>query len=456
MAIPHESPNLIDRTFAGLLAAWQSLIKNRQGDVTDFEPNLPESEHETLKSLMTACLQRQGGEVAARARAATLGNAYLRLNSEGKRQFLHILANEFDTDFEAIKACATSLIQDQEYNQEAVEAQLRTLLTPPYMHLLTQFNALPQGVKFLVDLRADLLSFQAEDPTLMRMADLLKLQLTSWFDIGFLELKSITWEAPASLLEKLISYEAVHEIKSWADLKNRLSSDRRCFAFFHPRMPEEPLIFVQVALVDTLSDNIQSILDESAPKQDTRQANTAIFYSISNTQVGLQGVSLGNFLIKRVVDSLSRDYPNLKTFSTLSPIPGFGRYLKKRLDTPPPSDTENMRQLAEQLQQKDWHLNEPLCEALKIPLMQHCAHYLVNEKKGHRAYDPVANFHLNNGARLARINWLGDTSSKGLQESFGLMVNYVYELAEINQNHERYRANGEVVTSKVVRSLLSE
>ncbi|HRE17799.1 MAG TPA: malonyl-CoA decarboxylase family protein, partial [Rhodocyclaceae bacterium] len=195
------------------------------------------------------------------------------------------------------------------------------------IRILTQFNALPQGVKFLVDLRVDLLSFLESDPELAALDRELENRLTAWFDVGFLELRRITWQSPAALLEKLIQYEAVHAIRSWTDLKNRLDSDRRCYGFFHPRMPDEPLIFVEVALVNKLADNVQELLDEHAPVFDPKQATTAIFYSISNTQEGLRGVSFGNFLLKRVVDALKRDLPQLKQFATLSPLPGLRRWL---------------------------------------------------------------------------------------------------------------------------------
>jgi len=200
---------------------------------------------------------------------------------------------------------------------------------PPRVKLLSQFNELSQGVKFLVDLRAELMMFAAEDIRLQALDADIHALLGSWFDIGFLDLKRITWETPATLLEKLIEYEAVHAIKSWDDLKNRLGDDRRCYAYFHPRMPDEPLIFVEVALVKGISDNVQEVLDEDAPSGDPEDADTAIFYSISNCHLGLAGINFGNFLIKRVADDLTRDLPKLKTFATLSPIPGFRDWIRE-------------------------------------------------------------------------------------------------------------------------------
>ena len=209
------------------------------------------------------------------------------------------------------------------------EAELRGALRSRRLRILTQFNAIPQGVKFLVDLRADLLRFIADDPLLKPLDRELETRLSAWFDVGFLELQRITWSSPAALLEKLVEYEAVHEIRSWKDLKNRLDSDRRCYAFFHPRMPLEPLIFVQVALLEEIADDVQRLLDIEAPLADAGRATTAIFYSISATQKGLRGVSFGNFLLKRVIDDLKRDFPRLKTFATLSPMPGLVRWAQR-------------------------------------------------------------------------------------------------------------------------------
>jgi malonyl-CoA decarboxylase len=293
--------------------------------------------------------------------------------------------------------------------------------------------------------------------------------LSTWFDIGFLDLRRITWGAPAALLEKLINYEAVHEIRSWEDMKNRLDSDRRCFAFFHPRMPDEPLIFVEVALVDGMADNVAVLLDEAAPLVDpAHNANTAIFYSISNAQRGLAGISFGGFLIKRVADLLASELPGLKTFATLSPIPGFRRWLDAKLDAGEPlllpaearklaeatkigNDTESLRSVLN----ADWAGEPALAEALQPPLVRLCARYLVNEKgRGDRALDPVAHFHLTNGARVERINWLGDTGERGMRASAGLMVNYLYELGRIEENHERYTGEGGVTASSAVTRLL--
>jgi malonyl-CoA decarboxylase len=291
--------------------------------------------------------------------------------------------------------------------------------------------------------------------------------LALWFDVGFLELQRITWDSPASLLERLIAYEAVHAIRSWEDLRNRLDSDRRCYAFFHPRMPREPLIFVEVALSRGLAASIQSLLDESQPPADPRKVDTAIFYSISSTQSGLRGISFGNFLIKRVVDELKRDFPALRNFATLSPIPGFVAWLQSAaagealLSAAARSrlkkvglEAAHARSLWEAIQRRGWERDPKLAAALEEPLLFACAHYLTEARLGLRPLDSVARFHLDNGARIERLNCLADTSPKGMQQAAGIMVNYLYDPAEIERNHEAYRLHGRVALSGELRRLL--
>ena len=289
--------------------------------------------------------------------------------------------------------------------------------------------------------------------------------LANWFDIGFLELKRITWELPAALLEKLMAYEAVHEIRGWTDLKNRLEADRRCFAFFHPRMPDEPLIFVEVALVAGMASDIHALLDEAAPIGDPHAADTAIFYSISNCQRGLAGISFGDFLIKRVVDALAAELPRLSVFATLSPVPGFRAWLERQSRPAPgdlllPAERTAIEALGEGVPGNDLpalldrHADPRIAAVLRDPMMRLCARYLLHERTpSGRALDPVAHFHLSNGARVERLNWLGDISPKGLQQSAGIMVNYLYRLAEIEANHEAYRGEGRVVASSAIRNL---
>ncbi len=294
--------------------------------------------------------------------------------------------------------------------------------------------------------------------------------LAAWFDIGFLELQRIDWSSPAALLEKLVGYEAVHEIRSWRDLKNRLDSDRRCYAFFHPRMPGEPLIFVEVALVQGLAGSVQRLLDEKAPLLDPREADTAIFYSISNCQRGLAGISFGNFLIKRVVEELSAEFRNLRTFATLSrrspasaagSIPGSpparrlftedeGGLLRAAVPGEEPAAA-----LAAILARRGWQRDPALVRAAEPALLRLCARYLLRESNGRRARDPVAHFHLSNGARIERLNMLGDVSEKGVKESATLMVNYLYDLGKIEEWHEDYAGEGKRNASAAVRRLIA-
>ena len=329
------------------------------------------------------------------------------------------------------------------------------------MRLLTQFTTIPDGMKFLVDLRATLLDRLKGDAYLTALDSDLKALLANWFDIGFLELQRIDWHSPAVLLERLVGYEAVHEIRSWSDLKNRLDSDRRCYALFHPSKPAEPLIFVEVALVRGLAGSVQRLLDKKAPLLDPKEADTAIFYSISNCQRGLAGISFGNYLIKRVVGLLESEYRTLKTFATLSPIPGFRRWLDGKLKAeeaglvspeettallalaPEPKPANGAAALAALMARRGWAREAGTVKALEPILIRLAARYLLIESRGDkRALDPVAHFHLGNGARIERIMMGADTSDKGVKESATLMVNYVYDPAKIEDYHRSMLAKG--------------
>lgn len=435
----------------------------------DVQSHLPDSDLNKLRKAIDSCLEGRGGEVSARSRAAELGRAYLTLNTDGRHRFLKLLAREYDVDNVAVEKALegrdgiSSVLELNNANQH-----LRRLLEAPRTRLLKQFNELNEGVKFLVDLRAELLQWVKEDGDLKALDQDVHRLLVSWFDIGFLDLQRITWSTPAAILEKLIEYESVHEISSWKDLKNRLRTDRRCYAFFHPRMPEEPLIFVEVALVNGLSDNVQKLLDVEAPVEDPEKADTAIFYSISNCQRGLAGVSFGNFLIKRVVADLTAKMPNLKTFSTLSPIPGFMKWLVKEGSEAPLG--QNDQELIESiitaddpsesirgmlLRERDGEETKD-SSSLKNLLLHLCAHYLVEVKRREQAYDRVAHFHLANGAQIERINWGGNLSEAGIAQSAGIMVNYLYKLSQIEKNHELYTGSHDVVVSTRVKKLLKK
>ena len=463
---------VFDRTLANLRSAWREIALSARGVLSGApRPDLPEDDVARLRQQMLSCLDGRGGEVTARARAAELGRTYLALNQGGRERFLRLLASEFDTDHDAVDRCCAALADATATAERiAAERALRAALLPPRVTLLRQFNALPEGVKFLVDRRAELIAIANGDPVLRGLADDLRDVLANWFDIGFLELQRITWDAPASLLEKLMAYEAVHEIRGWTDLKNRLEADRRCFAFFHPRMPDEPLIFVEVALVSGIAGNIETLLDEAAPMGNPQTADTAIFYSISNCQRGLVGISFGDFLIKRVVDALAAELPRLKTFATLSPLPAFRAWLAAEAERGPlllPNEAKAVEAvsagmdlagaddaLLRLLDRPEWVDDLRIAAALREPLLRLAARYLLHARTpSGRALDPVAHFHLSNGARVEQLDWLGDRSPKGLQQSAGLMVNYLYRLGDIEANHEAYRDEGRVAASSTVRGL---
>jgi malonyl-CoA decarboxylase len=363
---------------------------------------------------------RRGGEASAAGRAAELAGLYASLGPDGRRAYLRLLAEEFGTTRAAIEAARQSLHAAADDGAQVARAALQ----PRWLTILRQFNVLPDGTKFLVDLRADLVGLAAGEEALRPLERDLKELLATLFDAGFLELRRITWRSPAVLLERLADSEAVHAVAGWNDLKNRLDpADRRFFAFFHPQLADEPLVFVQVGLRRGLAHEITPLLDPAAPHEDPARADTAIFYSISNAQPGLAGISLGAFLIKRVVDELRRELPRLKRFATLSPIPAFRGWL----DEQPQSD---------------------------LPLEGLCARYLLEAKRPDgRVLDPVANFHLSNGARIERINVDADPSERGMRESLGLMVNYLYELDRIEANHEAYATDRTVAAASGIARL---
>jgi malonyl-CoA decarboxylase len=462
--------NLRRRTVISLLRTWREVKGSaRQVIGGEVRPSLPKEDLELLHRQMQLCLESHGGEITARAHTAELGRTYLGLNEAGRTRFLKVLAGDFDVDHDKLSELTRA------YNEVSnptdmlkLEIELRKALITPRSTILRQFTALPDGFKFLVNMRSDLLPMMGKDAKLRGLEFDLKSILSTWFDIGLLDLVEVTWNSPAALLEKLIEYEAVHRVASWDDLKNRLDADRRVFAFFHNKMPLEPLIFVHVALVEGMSDNIQALLDEKSPVFNVEKADTAIFYSISNAQKGLAGISFGNFLIKRVVSQLTQEMKHIKTFATLSPVPGFRVWLDPILIKADesiftPEERASLRQLSGQdnaargllsLLEGDWSKEAELREALKPILMRLCARYLLEEKKSGKPLDPVANFHLFNGARLERLNWMADISAKGLKQSAGMMVNYHYKLSEIDDNHEEFASHGKIVAAKQVRGYL--
>lgn len=457
------SETLMDRALRRVTGLWRDMAERVTG--RDAAP-------EDVAAQMRDCLAARGGEVSARARAAGLAALYSSLAAGERIAFLRTLAG-FDADPEAVEAAIAGWSRAGDaVERAAAKVRFRRALEAPRIRLLQQFAAIPDGVKLLVDLREDLLGAAAGDPLLSALEADLKTLLAAWFDVGFLELRRIDWNSPAALLERLIRYEAVHRIESWVDLKNRLDSDRRCYAFFHPRMPDEPLIFVEIALTQGLAGSVQALLDPDAAVMDPAAADTAIFYSINNCQRGLDGIAFGNFLIKRVVEVLGREFPNLKRFATLSPVPGFCRWLAQReeagdslLLTPEeaaqlragagvPAETAPLAALALLLARKERDAARD--RPLEPVLTRLCARFVAQESGRHpkRAADPVAHFHLSNGARVERVNWRADTSEKGMRESAGLMVNYLYDPAFIEDNHEAYAGEGKRAMAGGVRRLL--
>lgn len=481
-AIPHQEPTrekagalsqFTGKAMGNLLKTWEDIKHTTRSAIgsKSLRPHLPEEDIPYLNKRIKACLEPKGGEITARLNTVELGKLYLQLNPQGRGRFFKLLAEAYDIDHEALMKKAEAVVKSPagEARRKA-ERDLREQLNAPRNILFRQFNTLPNGFKFLVDMRHEMLANVKQEPAIAAVEDDLKQMLSAWFDIGLLDMEEITWQSPAELLEKLMLYEAVHPIRSWDDLKNRLDADRRVFGFFHNKMKLEPLIFVQVAFTKGLATSIQELLDETKPVQDVNEADTAIFYSISNAQAGLAGISFGNFLIKRVVNTLTREAKQIRQFATLSPIPGFSVWLqgelKKKDDAKLLTQAEirdltgggkgkTASEILAGLLAENWHKDAAKAALLKPILMRLVAHYLVKEKRrGNQALDPVAHFHLSNGARLEQINWLGDTSAKGFKQSAGLMVNYHYILSDIDQNHEDYVTDGTVNTSKAVQAIL--
>jgi malonyl-CoA decarboxylase len=439
-------PRGLARAISRLRDRWRDIAESAHHVITRLpQEELSRRDFTRVREEIIACIEGRGGDVASRARAAALGQTYLGLSDAGRRQFLGVLATENVIAPESV-ADMTRAVLDAGESVQTDMRDLRAALEPPARQVFRQFNSLPEGIKFLVDLRADLIRFRSSDPALAQLEGDLRGLLASWFDTGFLELRRITWSAPAALLERLANYEAVHEVRNWRDLKNRLDTDRRCYAYFHALMPDEPLIFIEIALVAEMSAAIEPLLDTDAPLGNPNDATTAIFYSISNCQAGLAGISFGNALIKRVVHDLIHEFPGLKTFATLSPIPGFTAWLKGREVTQTPLEAI--------LAKRTWSRDPATANAVKDPLLKLCAHYLVEEtRRGGGALDPVAHFHLSNGARIERLDWLGDQSSRGLRSSAGIMVNYLYRLDQIDENHEAY-TSGKISYSPAIKALL--
>ena len=434
------SPTFVTQLFNSIADTGRELLDLRGGKKRSHSIN------GLCRDLLT-----QKGEASGMALARDVVDAWNnRLSDEEKLNFLIFLSEEMAPDQKKIDKAVAAYHKDpsaEHYNA------LAAAIEAPRQELMRRINFAPGGTAAIVAMRKFLVSHLRGHPQLKAVDIDLKHLLSSWFNRGFLSLERIDWRTPAVILEKLIEYEAVHEIEGWDDLRRRLDQDRRCFAFFHPALPDEPLIFVEVALVKGLASAIQPLLARETERGDPKKADTAIFYSISNCQDGLKGISFGNFLIKQVVAELSKELPNLRHFATLSPVPGFMKWLNGVKGAAAGMHFKEINAVRTEIKNKDWPDNPAVSGKLKEPLEQLCVHYLVNEKSGDRPLDPVLRFHIGNGARLEQIDWLGDRSANGMAQSAGLLVNYYYSLKDIEKNHEAYANERKIATSSAIQSL---
>jgi malonyl-CoA decarboxylase len=422
------------------------LSRDRRGDASTRSENLVELCEELLSGR---------GEASGVALASEILTRYAELTTGPRIAFFEALAARFGPDNARMEQAIAAW--REKANDETV-AEIHAASEPRRQELLRRLNLAPGATAALVHMREQLIdALDHRDDLLGVDADFVHL-FSSWFNRGFLVLRHIDWSTPASVLEKLIRYEAVHEIRGWDDLRRRIDpTDRRCYAFFHPALVDEPLIFVEVALERDIPEAIAPILASSRQKfVELDKARIAVFYSISNCQRGLAGVSFGSFLIKQVVQEICRELPKLSTFVTLSPVPGFARWLSREIKAESSTAiTENDRIVFELLDRPHWWTDPEIFGKLEDPLMRAAAWYFLRarNKRGLPA-DAVARFHLGNGARLERIDWLADTSDKALAQSYGVMVNYQYDLDDIEKNHEAYAEDRTVVASSAVQRLL--
>jgi malonyl-CoA decarboxylase len=390
------------------------------------------------------------GEASGTAIAREILDRYRHLDEAERLALFEALTRDFGPDRENL-AKAVENWRTRPSDEDA--SDLHFASEPRRQELIRRLNRAPGGTSDLVAMRADLLRIMKGHKELAALDRDVAHLLTSWFNRGFLVLRRIDWSTPANILEQIIRYEAVHEIRDWDDLRRRIDPiDRRCYAFFHPALVDEPLIFVEVALTESIPGAIAPLLAEDRQLTPTDRARTAVFYSISNTQRGLSGISFGSFLIKQVVEELGRELPKLENFVTLSPVPGFMEWVKQAHDVP---ISDEDRATLENLEKPDWFANPELAAQLRSVLEPLAAHYFLKARtpKG-RLIDSVERFHIGNGARLERIDWLGDLSPKGLRDSAGIMVNYLYRLEDIEKNHEAYANQGEIAASSAVKRLL--
>lgn len=444
--VPKESERrapLLNELFATLVGRGKNLLLRTRVDDLDVD----------LVSLSEILLSRRG-EAAGVAIAERLLSKYRTSSEEDRKSFHLALARRFGTDLERLKRTAQAFLTN---SKEETAQALHAAAEPRRQELFRRLNLAEGGTATLVRMREQLLAHQKESSELKVVdADLFHL-FSSWFNRGFLIVRPIDWRTPANILEKIIQYEAVHEIRGWEELRRRTEpSDRRCFAFFHPALVDDPLIFVEVALTRDIPSSISQLLAADREPVPVSEASTAVFYSISNCQVGLKGVSFGNYLIKQVAEELQKELPAICRFVTLSPVPGFVRWLdKERKASEPCSPVARHRDVLKLLDDGAWFDDAAKTSTLRGPLLATAAHYFLRATGADgRPLDPVARFHLGNGARLERLNIAGDLSPNGIKQSNGLMVNYLYDLSKVDQNHEAFVEKGEVIASSTVRRIL--
>ncbi len=439
-------PSFFQELLSGIVEQGRRLALGEEG--------LPPGKRDLI-ALSDAILSGRG-EASGTALAAVIVESFRHAGEEQRSAFFRALAERFGPDHERIGEAAARYGAEP---SNANAAALHHAAEPSRQELFRRINLAPGGTAALVAMREDLLGRLRAEAGLDEVDRDFHHLLSSWFNRGFLVLERIDWATPAVILEKIIRHEAVHAIQSWDDLRRRIEpADRRCFAFFHPALIDEPLIFVEVALTRGIPEAIAPILAEDRAVLSGDKADTAVFYSISNCQEGLRGVSFGNFLIKQVVEELKRDLPRLETFVTLSPVPTFRRWLAGLSANDPDGLLDARRcEAIEQLDQEDWHEDGAWRETARDRLMPLAAFYFLHAKRPDGGpYDPVARFHLGNGARLERLDWLGDLSDRGLKQSAGLMVNYLYDLRHIEANHEAFANQRQVVASSAVKRALKD
>ena len=423
---------------AGLVEAGQGFFGRRTGAPAD----------EDLRALCCSLL-RTRGEASAVTLARRALDAFARLDAGERDAFFEFLRSDLGPEPTVLSAAV------ERYRASPgpeTAAALAAAAEPPRRELLHLLNTAPEGIRDILAMREALLDALPSHPGLKPVDDDFVHLLRSWFNRGFLELHRIDWRTPALVLEKITEYEAVHQILDWDDLRRRLQADRRCFGFFHPSLPDEPLIFVEVALCNGLAGSVTDLLYGKV--EPDVKPDTAIFYSISNCQRGLTGISFGNFLIKQVVRELAAEIPGLGAFATLSPVPGFRKWLVRAArEGRLPAAADGRDWKLEGIESPDWPADHAPGSHLEPRLTRLCAHYLLHEKRGIHPLDPVARFHLGNGARLERINWMADPSPAGLAQSAGLMVNYVYDETVVVANHEAFVNEGKIARSPAVAAL---